>query len=114
MMIRLIAFALAFLTGAAGHALGAPNARQNMDLVNRSTAAEFGEALEPYIPNRLCVHDNYCQGLNSEVVVSTVGRTIDAKLPNEAGMFGLGAISSGKAPTCWCAPSIFYLDIALA
>jgi hypothetical protein len=78
MMMRLIAFTLAFLTGAVSHALGAPNARQNMELVNRSIAAEFGKALEPYIPNQLCVHDNYCQGLNSEVVVTTVGQTIDA------------------------------------
>lgn len=78
MMMRLIALALVFLTGAVNHALSAPNARQNMDVVNRSIAAEFGEALEPYIPNKLCVHDDYCQGLNSEVVVTTVGRTIDA------------------------------------
>jgi hypothetical protein len=71
-----LCFALALSSGSAA-VLGASDARQNMEIVNRSIAAEFGEALEPSVPGKLCTNDNYCNGLNSEVLVTTMGQRVD-------------------------------------
>lgn len=57
--------------------LGAPNARNNMEIMNRSIAASLER---PW--SRTCrassAPTDYCQGLNSEVIVTSVGRTVDA------------------------------------